>query len=240
MQQQQQEARQVEKRPEDQLVDVVVADSVGPLLAQHLDETGRGHEDPLKLQHKVQMSVWKQWGTATMKSFQDADGLGWYASVSNVMGGEDLVAVIRTIHGTRMVCAVVESDEVEDFIKTGQWRTEAARGMSPELLAEIEALEHNPPAAPGRPGRATGWAPPGSNGAGAAQPYVEPEPQPDDPRLIVWWPEQDDGKVDMTTDPKVEKTTYGEAQQRVLKLLMKGAHVEVWESPKTPEIKVSL
>jgi hypothetical protein len=40
--------------------------------------------------------------------------------------------------------------------------------------------------------------------------------------------------------PQVKEITYGEAQMEVLKLLMQGCRVQIWENPKTPEIKVSL
>lgn len=228
---------QVQKNPEDQLVDVVVADSVGASLSQHMEDTNRGTEHPVKLQQRVQMAVWKSWGTNSVKRFQDDHGGGWYTSVANALGGEDLVAIIRTIHGTRMVCAVVESDEAEHFNQTGQWLTDAARGIDPELEAEIARLEGNPPAAPGRPGRPT--AP--LNGAPAQHIPEATEPEPDAARLIIWWMDgpQVEGEK-KTVEVNVEHTTYGEVQSKVLPLLMKGAHVEVWADPKTPEIKVSL
>lgn len=231
----------MQPRSDEALVDVVVADSVGPSLAHHMESTGRQAAHPLKLQQRVQMGVFKQWGTGAVKRFQDDDGGGWLVSVASFLDSEDLVAVIRTIHGTRMVCAVVESDEVEEFGRTGHWQTEAARGLDPELAAEIAKLEANPPAAPGRPGRPTA---PTSDVPTTAR--LEPVPEPDDPRLIVWWEpvQAADGEGEpmqrLSESPKVKRTTFGAAQSEVLPLLMKGCRVEVWSDPKHPEIKVSL
>jgi hypothetical protein len=218
-------AVQPENRSEDQFVDVVVAESVGAMLAQHLESTGRGIEHPLKLQQRVQMAVWKQWGTAHVKPFQDAYGLGWFCGVANALNGEDMAAVIRTIHGNRMVCAVVEADEVQHFLATGHWQSEAARGLDPELEAEIAALENK--SANGHARAVTGAV------AAVPEVYIEPEPTPSDPRLIVWW-------EGVGEHPQVKEITYGEAQMEVLKLLMQGCRVQIWENPKTPEIKVSL
>lgn len=223
--------QQVEPRSDDQFVDVVIAESVGAALASHLSETGRGTHHPASLAQRVQMAVWKTWGTGSTRRFQDEHGGGWYTSVASAVDGEDLVAVVRTVHGRRMVCAVVESDEVEEFLKTNHWRTQAANGLDPDLAAEIAALEAG--GSPGKPPK-----PQARRSNGAAVQEVK-EPSPGDPRLIVWWAMVENGS-ETTGDPQVEHTTYGEAQQRVLRLLMQGAKVEVWESPKTPEIKVSL
>jgi hypothetical protein len=232
----------MEPTQQEQLVDVAMSPSVGPMLAQHMEATGRGNVEPLKIQHRVQMAVWKQWGSGAVKFYQDEGGGGgfWYVSVASALDSEDLVAIIRSVHGTRMVCAVVESDELQGFLKGEGWKTEEARGISAELAEEIRRLEEAPPARPGRPG----VAPPSNGSNGSAALAVVAEPQGDDPRLIVWWEETEVAEGSVAQEawgpPKVKEVTYAVAQQEVLRLLMKGHRVQVWENPKSPAITVSL
>ena len=75
-----------------------------------------------------------------------------------------------------------------------------------------------------------------------AAPPPPKEPDPDEPRLIVFWegPLKDAKARREAEAPNVERVTYAEVQDRVLELLMSGAIVEVWSNMKEPKITVSL
>ena len=226
---------QIQVKDEEKPNDVVVYDEVGPQLAKRLSESGRTSYSPMQLQQRIQSSVFRKWGTQADR-FQDDHGGGWIVDVTDAADSVESRAVIRSIHGTRMVTAVVEMDEYEEFKKTGQWSTPEAKGLDPELVAAMSEIEGTNGPKPGQPGR------PKTVGVGGSSvlPVPAREPAPDDARLIVWWATVENGAEVVGKGPQVRETTYAEAQREVLALLMKGHRVEVWEGRKTPEIKVSL
>ena len=70
-------------------------------------------------------------------------------------------------------------------------------------------------------------------------PPVAPRELPGAPRLIVYW-EPVEGGGDEIGPVSIMRTTYSEAQSKVLPLLMRGCRVEVWSGQKTPTITVDL
>ncbi len=226
---------------EEKPVDVVVYDTVGIKLAQSLEGTGRSRYTPMQLQERVQLAVWRKWGTQA-KRFQDENNGGWLVEVSEVVDGIESYAVIRSIHGTRMVTAVVNIEEVQQFEQSGKWDTPEANGLDEDLVMAMAEIEGNPPPVPGRPGLPT--RPISANGVETAP---ELAPDPEDPRLVVWC-EAPKGGGDVPYKKgggnvpclKTQYTTVSEVQNVVLKLLMKGHEVEVWSTCKKPQITVSL
>lgn len=224
--------QQPQLKEEEKPIDVVVYDQIGAKLAPFLQEAGL-ELDPMQVQERVQRQVYARWGT-NAEMIQDRHGVGWLVDVSDAFNSMELYAVVRNVHGTRMALAVVDQEEVDEFKKSGEWKTEDAQGLDPEITKAMAEIEGSPPAAPGRPGK------PVAPQQQVQAPAQAKEPDPEDPRLLVWWEPQSDGKPNRAMAPSVEHTTYGEAQQRVLQLLMKGASVEVWEGRKEPKIEVSL
>ena len=209
---------------------VIVGEPVAAKLANHLHQQGRLRGGVRMVIDSLNKAVDRKWGVAA-DSFKDSAGPGWIIDVSDYFDNELLYAIVRSENGIRSVVAVVDEDEIGEFKKTGKWVSpEAAAGGLSEVVEMLG--DQSIPDVPDAP-------------APRSFPKLVPsDPQPDDPRLIVWWEglpdKQDDtGRVG-TEPPKSVHTTYGDAQRVVMKLLMRDCKVEVWSGVKHPELKVDI
>lgn len=208
--------------------DVIVGETVGAKLADHLHRQGRLQGGVRMVIDSLNKAVSRKWGIAA-DQFTDSAGPGWIIDISEYFDNEMLYAIVRSEHGNRSVVAVVDEDEIGEFKKTGQWSSPEARagGLSDvvEALGESVGAEVRQLPVP------------------HATPRRSPQPNPEDPRLIVWWegPTQEDSEIRSKGEaPHAMHTTYGEAQGEVMELLMRGCKVEVWSGVKHPELKVDI
>lgn len=204
---------------------VVVSESVAAKLAGHLHEQGRLRGGVPMVIASLNKAVERKWGVAT-DHFSDSSGPGWIIDVSDYFEDELLYAVVRSDGGNRSVVAVVDEDEIGTFKKTGHWATPEAGDIG--LSEAVDGLtDPQPQAAQQRAVQRPPFVP---------VPVVQP--QPDEPRLVLWW--ESDGDEDDTRGASTIEVKYSETQRTVMPLLMRGCKVEVWMGVKRPELKVDL
>lgn len=201
--------------------DVIVGEPVAAKLANHLHQQGRLQGGVTMVIASLNKAVDRKWGVAA-ESFTDTAGPGWIIDVSEYFNDEMLYAIIRREHGIRSVVAVVDEEELGGFKKTGRWASPeaASAGLSEsaDMVGDTEVPVQLRPA--------------------MRQP-VQLVPKPDDPRLIVWWaPDSEEDPGSKT--PIAQHTTYADAQDMVMRLLMSGCKVEVWSLVKHPELTVDI
>jgi hypothetical protein len=96
---------------------VIVDEEAAVGLAHYLTEIGRlGNRTARDVGAAIQSGVNVQWGSAKVKQFQDAQGVGWLVDLSDRFQGEVLFGVVRTSKGRRHVVKVVDEDALRAML----------------------------------------------------------------------------------------------------------------------------
>lgn len=229
------------------LKEAVVSVEVAAALHKHMVDQGRHTEKtPRDFMTILGRISAREWGTTNARRFSDAAGGGWLIDMSDYFDNEELYAIVRSVHGSRIMSAVVESEEVEAFGKNGVWQSAAARGngVSPDVAAEAEAIEA------GNPAPATAPARPRPQEGAQAAPRAAAQGAADDPMLIVYWATPGPPEESLFAGAQMSRCKRADVPEIVRALLAAGFEVngvrhtvtestiEVWSSVSRPRVEV--
>jgi len=213
--------------------DVLITEVVAANLHTHLAQQGRNVGGPQDVGLLLHRAVERAWGTKDAPRFSDKAGGGWIVDLSGWVEGEMLYALIRTVHGRRTLTTVVEADEYEGFMQSGEWQSPAAVNpeaavADAETLKEVEAIEKQRTMRVGAQPAMAGAAQP------AATTVVE---DPNDPILIVY---KKAGAVN--EESQMLRCTRAEVPEKIRDLLSSADItedcVEIWSRMSKPKISI--
>lgn len=201
---------------------VLITEPVVAELHGHLADQKRNFGAIQDTSLLLQRVIDNTWGTNKAVRFNDKAGGGWIIDMSQWFNGELLYAQIRTVNGRRALTAVIEADDYDNFISTGEWVTDKAKDPehffmdagAREVASSIEKKRNS------------------------VFPSVAPQPKPlqlledGEPILIV--------KVNAPS--KLIRCTRNEVAGHVRELLSDGditeADIEIWSKMTNPRVTV--
>lgn len=221
--------------------DVLVVEQVAVDLFGHLRDQGRQRGAPADLHMLLQKAVDRAWGTNDAPRFQDEHGGGWIIDLSKWFDGEMLYAQVRTVHGRRTLTAVVEADEYEEFVRSGNWQSPGA--ANPEAALADEEVVREAEAIANGSAQAGAWRShiaesPLLHPTEVTERQVVPQENPEDPVLIAL--------LDRTgVEPDVKgliRCTRIEVPEKIQTLLrtdgVTADDIEIWSRMSKPKVTI--
>lgn len=205
---------------------VVVQDPVVAQLAKHLQEQGRlqGITIP-DLRSRLNRVISRKWGSTGVMTFTDQSGAGWFVDISEAVDDEMLYIVVRAYNGARHAVDVVESDQVEEFYKSGSLKTSGSKQDQQQNVEQPVTSEVVPDK--------------------KTSPEPKPYESPNDPVLIVYWYEayRDKRQDGDYSEDKYLRGIRAEIPGMIQSLIQQGIEqkdIEVWTSCRRPKLEISL